>query len=120
MDLLSMGQRPNLKDAESAFWPPTWEKPKKYEPVWLELLEVNVKPDLTAHLDDAQCFAAFLDYKQQTGLTSWHMSTSKYIAPVDQARMMLEMCWGIERGTIKTVPYHDLEAQLDESNAQLC
>lgn len=100
---------PTPEIGDSPFWPLTWEKPKKYEPSWLRLCEVNVEANETAHLDDVQCFIAFLDYIQKTGLQSWHMTTTKYLTPVEQARLMLEMLWGIQNGSIKTKQHFDID-----------
>lgn len=66
-----------------------------------------VEPDLTRHLDDAQVFAAWLDYKVKRGTSLAHISITSPAAPVDVARLMLEFSLRLDSGALKVEPWSD-------------
>ena len=87
---------PSYEEGQSVFWPLHWERPKKYEPSWLRLCEVNVVPIHTKDMDDVECFIAWMDYMISSRLTGFHASTTKYLTPVEEARVMLELVLSID------------------------
>lgn len=70
-----------------------WIDFKRYSPAYMRLAEQNIQPLFTQGMDDVECFIAWLDYMVENKITGFHISSTKYLSPVEQARAMLEFYW---------------------------